>query len=213
MRREVDRLSARMAKVEYVGRVLNPLRDPRAGAELIAKDGRSLAIAADLSTNDIEDAGGIAAERVKELAAASPLDVAEGGFAQGFNETNDQTRKDLTKAELIAFPLLALLLLFVFRGVVAAAIPLLIGGVSIVGTLLRAADHVGLRRHLALRAQHRHRAQPRPRGRLRAADGLALSRGDRRAAAPRARRTAAPCSPPAARRSSPASPSPPRWRR
>ena len=32
--------------------------------------------------------------------------------------------------------MLALLLLFVFRGVVAASIPLLIGGVSIVGTLL-----------------------------------------------------------------------------
>ena len=59
-----------------------------------------------------------------------------GGFAAGFNETNDQTRKDLTKAELIAFPILALLLLFVFRGVVAAAIPLLLGVISIVGTLL-----------------------------------------------------------------------------
>ena len=59
-----------------------------------------------------------------------------GGYAAGFNETNDQTRKDLTKAELIAFPILALLLLFVFRGVVAAAIPLLLGVISIVGTLL-----------------------------------------------------------------------------
>ncbi len=58
-----------------------------------------------------------------------------GGFAPSFNEVNDQT-KDLTKAELIAFPLLALLLLVVFRGVVAAAIPLLIGVISIVGTLL-----------------------------------------------------------------------------
>jgi putative drug exporter of the RND superfamily len=135
VRRDVNRLSGQVAKVEYVGRVLNPLRNRRAGAELIAKDGESLAIAAYLSTNDIEDAGGIAAERVKVLADASPLDVAEGGFAQGFNETNDQTRKDLTKAELIAFPILALLLLFVFRGVVAAAIPLLIGGISIVGTL------------------------------------------------------------------------------
>jgi uncharacterized membrane protein YdfJ with MMPL/SSD domain len=135
VRRDVNRLSSEVAKVEYVGRVLNPLRTPRAGAELIAKDGESLAIAGYLSTNDIEDAGGIAAERVKVLADASPLDVTEGGFAQGFNETNDQTRKDLTKAELIAFPVLALLLLFVFRGVVAAAIPLLIGGISIVGTL------------------------------------------------------------------------------
>lgn len=136
VRSEVDRLGNAMAGVEDVGRVVNPLRDPRAGAELIARDGQSLAIAGYLSTNDIEDAGGVAAERVKELAAASPLDVAEGGFAQGFNETNDQTRTDLTKAELIAFPVLALLLLFVFRGVVAASIPLLIGGISIVGTLL-----------------------------------------------------------------------------
>ncbi len=136
VRRDVSRLSAEVAKVEYVGRVLNPLRNPRAGAELIAEDGESLAIAAYLSTNDIEDAGGVAAEEVKALADASPLDVAEGGFAQGFNETNDQTRKDLTTAELIAFPVLALLLLFVFRGVVAASIPLLIGGISIVGTLL-----------------------------------------------------------------------------
>ncbi len=135
VRRDVNRLGDGMARVQYVGRVLNPLRNPRAGAELIAKDGQSLAIAGYLSTNDIEDAGGVAAERVKVLADASPLDVAEGGFAQGFNETNDQTRKDLTTAELIAFPLLTLLLLFVFRGVVAAAIPLLIGGISIVGTL------------------------------------------------------------------------------
>ncbi len=136
VRRQVNRLSERVSRVQYVGNVLDPLRRPRAGANLIASDGESLAIAAYLSTNDIEDAGGVAAERVKELADASPLDVAEGGFAQGFNETNDQTRTDLTKAELIAFPVLALFLLFVFRGVVAAAVPLLIGGVSIVGTLL-----------------------------------------------------------------------------
>jgi uncharacterized membrane protein YdfJ with MMPL/SSD domain len=136
VRREVDRLSRGMAQVEYVGRVVNPLHDRRAGAELIARDGESLAIAGYLSTADIENAGGIAAEGVEPLVESSSLDVAMGGFAPGFNETNDQTREDLTKAELIAFPVLALLLLFVFRGVVAASIPLLIGGVSIVGTLL-----------------------------------------------------------------------------
>jgi uncharacterized membrane protein YdfJ with MMPL/SSD domain len=136
VRREVGRLSRGMAQVEYVGRVVNPLRDRRAGAELIARDGESLAIAAYLSTTDLEDAGGIAAEGVEPLVESSSLDVAMGGFAPGFNDTNDQTREDLTKAELIAFPILALLLLFVFRGVVAASIPLLIGGVSIVGTLL-----------------------------------------------------------------------------
>jgi len=136
VRREVDRLSRGIAGVEYVGRVVNPLRDRAAGATLIARDGESLAIAAYLSTDDVQQDGGIAAEEAKPVLADSSLDVALGGFAAGFDETNDQTREDLTKAELIAFPILALLLLFVFRGVVAAAIPLLLGVISIVGTLL-----------------------------------------------------------------------------
>jgi len=136
VRREVDRLSRGAAEVQHVGRVVNPLRDRRAGATLIASDGESLAIAVYLSTVDVQDAGGVAAEEVEPLLASSSLDVAMGGFAAGFNETNDQTREDLTKSELIAFPILALLLLFVFRGVVAAAIPLLLGVLSIVGTLL-----------------------------------------------------------------------------
>ena len=58
-----------------------------------------------------------------------------GGFAPSFNEVKNQTREDLTKAELIAFPLLAIMLLVVFRGLVAAAIPLVIGVASILGTL------------------------------------------------------------------------------
>jgi putative drug exporter of the RND superfamily len=135
VRREVGRLARGMAQVEYVGHVTNPLQNPRASG-LIARDGESLAIAGYLSTEDVEDKGGIAAEAVEPLFAASPLDVSMAGYAAGFNETADQTKTDLTKAELIAFPVLALLLLFVFRGVVAAAIPLLLGGVSIIGTLL-----------------------------------------------------------------------------
>ena len=49
---------------------------------------------------------------------------------------NDQTREDLTKAEIIAFPILALLLLIVFRGVIAASIPLLIGVLAILMTFV-----------------------------------------------------------------------------
>jgi uncharacterized membrane protein YdfJ with MMPL/SSD domain len=135
LRRDVAQLSREMRGVEYIGRVVNPLRDRRAASTLVARDGESLTIAAYLSTDDIQDAGGFAAEDVSALLAKSPLDTAMGGYAAGFNETNDQTREDLTKAELIAFPILALLLLFVFRGVVAAAIPLLLGVISIVGTL------------------------------------------------------------------------------
>jgi uncharacterized membrane protein YdfJ with MMPL/SSD domain len=135
VRREVARLSGQVAKVDNVGHVVNPLAGPRA-ARLIAEDRRSLVVSAHLSTADIEDAGGLVAEDVKPIAEASSLDVAMGGFAPSFNEVNDQTREDLTKAELIAFPILAILLLLVFRGVIAAAIPLAIGVISILGAFL-----------------------------------------------------------------------------
>ena len=136
VRHEVARLSSGMEKVDHIGHVINPLAEPKAGAALIARDGESLAITGHLDTEDIEDAGGLAAEGVEPLIATSRLNVEMGGFAPGFNETNDQTRTDLTKSELIAFPILALFLLFVFRGVVAAGIPLLIGVISIIGTLM-----------------------------------------------------------------------------
>jgi RND superfamily putative drug exporter len=164
VRREVARLSEEIGGVEHVGRVVDPLavaarpgnpgarsrpqggdrresREPAAaaraaGARLVARDGESLVVSVHLATADVEDIGGFVAEDVAPIAESSSLDVGMGGFAAGFNETNDQTREDLTKAELIAFPVLALLLLLVFRGVVAAAIPLLIGVISIVGTFL-----------------------------------------------------------------------------
>ena len=111
-------------------------RPRRGAAALIAEDGRSLVVSGHLSTQDIEDKGGVAAEDAKRRVSSDTLDVAMGGFAPGFNDVNDQTRKDLTNAELIAFPALAILLLLVFRGVIAAAIPLLIGVISILGTFL-----------------------------------------------------------------------------
>src|SRR5918992_3091519 len=136
VRREVGRVSDGLARAKHVGRVVNPLEDRREGAELIARDGRSLVISGNLAAQDVEDLGGEAAEDAKPRIGSKLLDVSMGGFAPSFNEVNDQTREDLTNAELIAFPALTVLLLLVFRGVVAAAIPLLIGGLSIAGTFL-----------------------------------------------------------------------------
>ena len=61
----------------------------------------------------------------KRLAATLPGQV--GGTAVANEEVRAQSEHDLFRAELIAFPLLFLLALWVFRGVVAAALPLLIG--------------------------------------------------------------------------------------
>jgi uncharacterized membrane protein YdfJ with MMPL/SSD domain len=137
IRAEVNRLAAQTAKGEYVGPVDNPLASPDPAATgLVAADGRSLVLAAHLTDPDVEDKGGIADESVRRLVKSDIVDVGFGGYAPGFNEVNDQTREDLTKAELIAFPILGILLLLVFRSAIAMFIPLIVGGLSIVGTLL-----------------------------------------------------------------------------
>src|ERR687896_165685 len=136
VRREVDRISERLARSKHVGRVVNPLEDRRQARSLIAKNGRSLVLLGHLSTQDAEADGGEAAEDAGRRVRSNTLDVGLAGFATSFDEVNDQTREDLTTAELIAFPLLAVLLLIVFRAVVAAAIPLVIGVISILGILL-----------------------------------------------------------------------------
>jgi uncharacterized membrane protein YdfJ with MMPL/SSD domain len=133
---EVNRLATQLAKGDYVGKVDNPLAAPDpAKTGLVAADGRSLVLGAHLTDPDIEDKGGIADESVRKLVTSTTLDVGYGGYAPAFNEVNDQTRKDLQNAELIAFPILGLLLLLVFRSVVAMFIPLVVGGLAIVGTL------------------------------------------------------------------------------
>ncbi len=59
-----------------------------------------------------------------------------GGFALANEQVNQQVEEDLQMAELLAFPLLFLLSLLFFRSFVAALLPLLIGGLAIVGTFL-----------------------------------------------------------------------------
>lgn len=132
VRDEVLRLAEELRGSRYVGQVPDPFETPG----LVAADERSVLLPAQLTTTDLEDEGGLADESVRQRVGSDIVDVGYAGFAPGFNEVNDQTRRDLTRAELIAFPLLGILLLVVFRSVVAAMVPLLLGGLSILGTLL-----------------------------------------------------------------------------
>ncbi|MDQ3759633.1 MAG: MMPL family transporter [Actinomycetota bacterium] len=101
------------------------------GDALLAADGRSTYIAASLREEaDEHDA----AERLVERFADTPgLEL--GGSAIASYQVNKQTGKDLKRAELLVFPLLFLLSFVFFRSVVAALLPLLVGGMSIVLTL------------------------------------------------------------------------------
>lgn len=61
--------------------------------------------------------------------------VTTGGIGPAFQQVGEQIEKDLVKAELIAFPLLFLVALWVFRSAVVALLPLLVGGLTIVVSL------------------------------------------------------------------------------
>jgi uncharacterized membrane protein YdfJ with MMPL/SSD domain len=71
--------------------------------------------------------------------------ITVGGNAVAQQQVNSQTESDLRRAELLAFPILFLLSLLFFRSAVAAVLPLLVGGLAIVGTflILRIASEVG----------------------------------------------------------------------
>jgi len=60
--------------------------------------------------------------------------IETGGFGQANVDINGQVTKDLATAESIAIPLTLALLVIVFASVVAGLLPLMVGGIAIVGT-------------------------------------------------------------------------------
>ncbi|MDP9325482.1 MAG: MMPL family transporter, partial [Candidatus Dormibacteraeota bacterium] len=62
--------------------------------------------------------------------------VTIGGAGLANIDVEKQVTADLTKAETLAFPILFLLLLLVFRGPIAASLPLIVGGLTIVGAFI-----------------------------------------------------------------------------
>jgi RND superfamily putative drug exporter len=139
------------AKVDRIGQEL--MNDPDVASvdgygftrqqDFIADDGQSQYLAVALKPTDDrewQDAG----ERIAESLSDEP-GVKVGGPAMAQAQVNDQVESDLQRAEMLAFPLLFLLSLLFFRSLVAAALPLLVGGLAIVGTFLalRVASEMG----------------------------------------------------------------------
>jgi uncharacterized membrane protein YdfJ with MMPL/SSD domain len=100
-------------------------------AELVSRNGRQTAVLAAFSTQ--EGSAAAVARLRSELAGQG---VRFGGPDVAFSEINKRTSSDLRNAELLAFPILLLLSFWVFRGLIAAALPLLVGGFAIILTFL-----------------------------------------------------------------------------
>jgi len=71
-------------------------------------------------------------ERILEDRIRSPVEASQSSFATVSRALQDESLSATERAELLAAPLLLLILLFVFRSVVAAMIPLVFGALTVV---------------------------------------------------------------------------------
>jgi uncharacterized membrane protein YdfJ with MMPL/SSD domain len=107
---------------------------------LLSRDGdKTILLAAFATTSE----GTAAISRVRSRLSPATLRgqlagirVRFGGFALINQELNERTTQDLARAELIGLPLLLLLSLWFFRGLVAALLPSLVGGLAVLFTFL-----------------------------------------------------------------------------
>ncbi|KGI69443.1 MMPL family transporter [Mycolicibacterium rufum] len=129
-------IESRLAESPYVGEVTSAwTAPPSAASALISEDGKTGLIVAGIT------GGETAAQRhAEELTYALVYDrdgvtVRAGGVAMTYVQINSQTEKDLLLMESIAVPLSFVVLVWVFGGLLAAALPVAVGGFAILGSM------------------------------------------------------------------------------
>jgi uncharacterized membrane protein YdfJ with MMPL/SSD domain len=131
-RERIELISSRLERERDVATVASFLST--GSRDFISRDGHSTYLAVALKPTDDrgrQDGAG----RIADSLAHAP-GVSIGGPALAERQVNKQVEHDLRVAELYAFPILFLLSLLFFRSLVAALLPLLVGGLAIVGTFL-----------------------------------------------------------------------------
>ena len=103
-------------------------------AAFVSEDGQSTYLAVQLDATEDDEIQDMGEALVSELEGED--DVLVGGNAVAQRQINENVESDLQRAELFAFPILFGLSLLFFRSLVAAALPLLVGGLAIVSTFL-----------------------------------------------------------------------------
>ncbi|MCJ0873405.1 MMPL family transporter [Streptomyces sp. AP-93] len=107
---------------------------PEQWSEHLAEDGRSAyAVITLTGTGEKSRAEQFQAVRDGARAPGAGVGVLVGGREATLADFNRLTAEGILMAEIIATPILSLLMLFIFRGVVAAAMPLVVGLLSVLG--------------------------------------------------------------------------------
>jgi uncharacterized membrane protein YdfJ with MMPL/SSD domain len=107
---------------------------------LVSRDHRSTYLLATFRVGPDKE---VVADRIEERLAGEP-GVTLGGAVLAQEQVGEQVQEDLAQAEMLAFPILFLLSLIVFRSAVAALLPLAVGATTIITTfvLLRLVNEV-----------------------------------------------------------------------
>src|SRR5246127_638974 len=108
---------------------------PQAAADLISTDGKSGLIVINLKggeNNAQNNARDLADEFVHDRDGVT---VRAGGPAMQYAQINKQNQDDLVVMEMIALPLSFLVLIWVFGGLLAAALPMALGALAVVGSM------------------------------------------------------------------------------
>ncbi|OBF79714.1 hypothetical protein A5791_11050 [Mycobacterium sp. 852002-51163_SCH5372311] len=108
---------------------------PPAAASLTSKDGKTGLIIAGIRGGETGAQKNAAALAKKLVHNRDGITVKAGGEALTYAQINKQSEKDLLVMESIAFPLSFVVLVWVFGGILAAAMPMAVGGFAIVCTL------------------------------------------------------------------------------
>lgn len=108
---------------------------PQTAAQLISKDNKSGMVVAGLKGGE-NDAQKYASRLGDQLVHdRDGVSVRAGGMAVAYAQINDQNERDLLLMESIAIPLSFAVLVWVLGGVVAAALPIVLGTLAIVCTM------------------------------------------------------------------------------
>jgi len=108
---------------------------PAAAGELVSRDGTTGLIVAtmDGGENNAQNYASALAEQV--VGERDGLTIRAGGIAMIYKQINEQTKRDLLRMEAIAIPLSFLVLVWVFGGLLAAALPMMVGLMAILGAM------------------------------------------------------------------------------
>jgi len=128
--RAVSTATADIATAPHVARVVSHLLAPRQ----VSADGRLAydVVFLDLPPDDSPDAVPILEQRLRPVEG---LRSELGGGPVFYGDVQEVSEADLRRSEVISLPLAALALLLVFGSVVAAGVPLVVGGASVVVAL------------------------------------------------------------------------------